>query len=119
VDEGSQEYPHLTGFVAFDMEHWWAERSISLINESKCSSPQLADVNNNDISEKKLGESNLSSLHRSKEVFLSQSAFDKSLCLSLKLNYLNGANGQLASKTKLPPSPPPFQNLNSFQICFS
>jgi len=126
VDEGSQEYPHLNGFVAFDMEHWWAERSISLINESKCSSAsssssKIADVNNNVLSDRKLSDSisNLSSLSRSKEVFLSQSAFDKSLCLNLKLNYLNGANGLLGSKTKPPSSPPPLQNLNNFQICFS
>jgi hypothetical protein len=127
VDEGSQEYPHLNGFVAFDMEHWWAERSISLINESKgsyasSSSSKIADMNNNLTSERQLfsdSTSNLSSLSRSKEVFLSQSAFEKSLCLNLKLNYLNGTNGLLASKNKLPPSPPPLQNLNNFQICFS
>lgn len=28
IDENEQ-YPHLDGFVAFDLEHWWAERSIS------------------------------------------------------------------------------------------
>lgn len=36
VDENSQNHPHLNGFVAFDMEHWWAERSIScMINEKQ------------------------------------------------------------------------------------
>lgn len=41
VDENkAQDYPHLNNFVAFDMEHWWAERSIScMINES----PQPAE----------------------------------------------------------------------------
>ncbi len=35
VDENCQEYPHLNGFVAFDMETWWAERSIScMINDN-------------------------------------------------------------------------------------
>lgn len=34
VDESGKEYPHLKEFVPFDMEHWWAERSISsMINE--------------------------------------------------------------------------------------
>jgi hypothetical protein len=33
VDEQAQ-YEHLKGFVAFDMEQWWAERSISsMIND--------------------------------------------------------------------------------------
>ena len=34
VDESS-EYPHLQDFVAFDMEHWWAERSISSMTNDK------------------------------------------------------------------------------------
>ncbi|CAF0896739.1 unnamed protein product [Brachionus calyciflorus] len=34
VDENNQ-YPHLNGFVAFDMEHWWAERSISTMMNNK------------------------------------------------------------------------------------
>jgi hypothetical protein len=38
VDENPQNYSHLNGFVAFDIEHWWAERSISyMINETQAS----------------------------------------------------------------------------------
>ncbi len=41
VDENSQ-YEHLKGFVAFDMEQWWAERSIScMINDSKKDEPKV------------------------------------------------------------------------------
>lgn len=44
VDESNaQDYPHLNNFVAFDMEHWWAERSIScMIKESP--QPAAADA---------------------------------------------------------------------------
>ena len=35
IDETDSNYPHLNGFVPFDMEYWWAERSISsMINEN-------------------------------------------------------------------------------------
>lgn len=35
IDENDAEFPHLNGFVPFDMEYWWAERSISsMINET-------------------------------------------------------------------------------------
>ena len=44
VDESKlQDHPHLNNFVAFDMEHWWAERSIScMINESP--KPDATDI---------------------------------------------------------------------------
>lgn len=45
VDENSQ-YPHLNGFVAFDMEHWWAERAIScMINEKPTSIQKPSSTN--------------------------------------------------------------------------
>jgi len=49
VVENSQNYPHLHGFVAFDIEHWWAERSISvMINEKEAQSvSQVIDNKNN------------------------------------------------------------------------
>lgn len=37
-DDDESQYDHLKGFVAFDMEQWWAERSISsMINDKKTS----------------------------------------------------------------------------------
>lgn len=42
VDENEQ-YPHLDGFVAFDMEHWWAERSISSMINQNCDESKLSE----------------------------------------------------------------------------
>lgn len=45
------EHPHLEGFVAFDLEYWWAERSMSsMINEkSNQISTNTADTNSYNI----------------------------------------------------------------------
>ena len=41
IDEDCGKLAHLNGFVAFDMEHWWAERSISCMINKKDSSEYL------------------------------------------------------------------------------
>lgn len=43
VDENEQ-YPHLDGFVAFDMEHWWAERSISSMIKQNSDQSKLNEI---------------------------------------------------------------------------
>jgi len=43
--EENTDYPHLNGFVAFDMEHWWAERSISCMINEKSSLNSIEEVN--------------------------------------------------------------------------
>lgn len=46
--EENTDYPHLNGFVAFDMEHWWAERSISCMMNEKSFLPSIEELNEAD-----------------------------------------------------------------------
>jgi len=42
IDENSQ-CPHLNGFVAFDLEHWWAERALDSIGEHSFSTTKSSN----------------------------------------------------------------------------
>lgn len=96
VDENEQ-YPHLNGFVAFDMEHWWAERSISTMikNES-------TDSNENKMSQDKSKNNTLNN-----NDFLLSSALKKS---AFRITTVpQKANPKLHS----------IPQLNNFNLCFS
>ena len=59
MDENPQDCPHLNNFVAFDIEDWWAQCSIScMINENTQVKPSKSSVELNKPN-KKSSESNL------------------------------------------------------------
>ncbi len=94
VDESAQ-YPHLNGFVAFDIEHWWAERSIScMINEAP--------------------SSNQPSSNKNEEIKTKQTNLTKKNFLDFKK--AAGFNNFTHSNSI---SSPFNQNLNNFQLCLS
>ena len=97
VDDNSQ-YPHLNGFVAFDMEHWWAERSISsMINEKSLS-----------LSDENLCDKNNKIKNTTKK--------ETDLILSSTLKFKLPSTGSQPAKLS---SIPPLHSLNNFQLCFS
>lgn len=72
VDETPHNYPHLNGFVAFDMEHWWAERSISsMLNEkiqpmdTKKNNTQYESTTRNNCFNLKLNTNTHASIYKS------------------------------------------------------
>lgn len=95
VDENSQ-YPHLNGFVAFDMEHWWAERSISCMMNEK---PMMA-----------ITDDERTYLKNNNDFFRSTSLNKTSN------NFKLSSNGPKSAKLN---SISPLQSLNNFQLCFS
>ena len=83
VDQNEQ-YPHLNGFVAFDMEHWWTERAIScMINETP-SPPKTVTTKNPS------NENDLTSVLRNDEA--------KNM-IKIEKNFLLNKNGTLKHNT--------------------
>jgi hypothetical protein len=124
VDDNSSQYPHLNGFVAFDMEHWWAERYISqMINEK----PDK-NINIKDSEDKKFLnhlKHEIQSIDKTGEILTNKSN-NINLPSSYSSAILAAAAAAAVSTTaynKKPSSPPPLQtlqqSLNNFQLCFS
>ena len=117
-EDDSSQYPHLNGFVPFDMEHWWAERSISkMINEKP-------DTNIKDSENKYSTRCQNNFINEIKKI--DQTSANKSTNLKLSTSYSSAilaAAAAAATSTsaynKKPSSPPPLQNFNNFQLCFS
>ena len=81
VDEQAQ-YEHLKGFVAFDMEQWWAERSISsMINDDN--KTKLFDNKINDV---KLTNDKNNSIDLNNNSYTIK---DKNFNINKKLNHHN------------------------------
>jgi len=60
--ENTEVYPHLNGFVAFDMEHWWAERSISCMINDKNNNNEIKQDNKNSFNNKETNNLNFFNL---------------------------------------------------------
>lgn len=93
VDENAQ-YPHLDGFVAFDMEHWWAERSISSM------------IKNNSADKKFDEDKNVN-----KDILMTNT--DPLLNATLKKSSFKITNGQFSAKHQQ------MHSLQNFNLCFS
>ena len=98
VDENEQ-YPHLNGFVALDMEHWWAERSISAMMKT-----ETTDCIENKTSQETMKKSTLD--HKE---FLLSSALKKSAFKRTTVSH--------KTNTTLSSTMPQFHN--NFNLCFS
>lgn len=89
IDESSQDYPHLNNFVAFDMELWWAQRSISCMMNEKSQGKSTDSLN-----EMKTHYKNKIELNHLKN------------CFSIQLNTQSSCQKS-------------FQNINMSELCLS
>lgn len=91
VDESNaQDHPHLNNFVAFDMEHWWAERSIScMINDSPQSAADASISSSNIFKREASAEAmDLNSMNSCFNIKLNQSWSNQKSIQSLNLSQL-------------------------------
>lgn len=118
VDEQAQ-YEHLKGFVAFDMEQWWAERSISsMINDdnknlfdqtnevrSTTNKKNNIDLNNNFITVKNKNTFNTNNKLNNHNIIINQ---DNLIEISKKYNPKYSLNLTVSKSIQ-----------NNLQMCFS
>jgi hypothetical protein len=118
VDEQAQ-YEHLKGFVAFDMEQWWAERSISsMINDdnknlfdqtndvrSTTNKKNNIDLNNNFITVKNKNNFNTNNKLNNHNIIINQ---DNLIEISKKYNPKYSLNLTVSKSIQ-----------NNLQMCFS
>ena len=137
IDDSDSNLPHLNNFVAFDMEYWWAERSISsMINQKPCQISSQSSILDSDLNTKsdnlELNLSvNLTNTDKTKKLFSkneinqikNETTKNKKNSIvsmnDLNLNTMNTFAPALISSSKSNISSKPLCFSNNLQPCFS